>query len=115
MKILLVLALGAGLYYAAYILPSQMLSDTTSHTTAEPGHTTSHTTGNTTTPEVRYVVIVEVLEQRSGAGEQFQNVGYLQRGESVTVYELAETESGACRKWARIGAAVWVCADMLGQ
>lgn len=65
------------------------------------------------TPNARRSVTVDVLEVRSGAGESFSNVGYLRRGDLVTVYEIQSATGEACRQWARIGAEQWTCYDFL--
>lgn len=96
--VLAVVAMSAVLVYLAYVLPSQWLGDATSHQV---------------TPNARRSVTVDVLEVRSGAGESFSNVGYLRRGDLVTVYEIQSATGEACRQWARIGAEQWTCYDFL--
>lgn len=60
-----------------------------------------------------YKVTATVLEVRAAPGELSDNIGYLQRGATVTVYETKETPSEVCRAWARIGIGKWVCMDRL--
>ena len=118
--VLAVVAMSAVLVYLAYVLPSRLLGDTMSHHVTPTGDTMSHhvtPTGDTTshqvTPNARRSVTVEVLEVRSGAGESFSNVGYLRRGDRVTVYEIQSATEETCRQWARIGAEQWTCYDFL--
>ena len=108
--VLAVVAMSAGLVYLAYVIPSQWLGDTKSHQVTPTSDTTSH---QTVTPNARRSVTVDVLEVRSGAGESFSNVGYLRRGDLVTVYEIQSATGEACRQWARIGAEQWTCYDFL--
>ena len=108
-RVLAVVAMSAVLVYLAYVLPSRLLGDTTSHHVTPTGDATSHQV----TPNARRSVTVDVLEVRSGAGESFSNVGYLRRGDLVTVYEIQSATGEACRQWARIGAEQWTCYDFL--
>ena len=108
-RVLAVVAMSAVLVYLAYVLPSQWLGDTMSHQVTPTGDTTSHQV----TPNARRSVTVEVLEVRSGAGESFSNVGYLRRGDRVTVYAIQSATEETCRQWARIGAEQWTCYDFL--
>lgn len=107
--VLAVVAMSAVLVYLAYVLPSRLLGDTMSHHVTPTGDATSHQV----TPNARRSVTVDVLEVRSGAGESFSNVGYLRRGDLVTVYEIQSATGEACRQWARIGAEQWTCYDFL--
>jgi hypothetical protein len=109
-------AMSAGLVYLAFVLPSRMLGDTMRTPTVTP----SHTMPAKVTPSqeqvtllARHSVTVTVLEVRNGAGEAFTNVGYLRRGDSVTVYEVQTVTGETCRQWARIGAGEWTCYDYL--
>lgn len=114
--VLAVVAMSAALVYLAYVLPSQMLGDTMSHQTVTPSHTMTEQgtpLQDEVTPLARHGVTVEVLEVRSGAGEMFQNVGYLRHGETVTVYEVQTVTGETCRQWARIDADKWTCYEML--
>ena len=118
--VLAVVAMSAVLVYLAYVLPSRLLGDTMSHHVTPTGDTMSHqvtptsdTTSHQVTPNARRSVTVDVLEVRSGAGESFSNVGYLRRGDLVTVYEIQSATGEACRQWARIGAEQWTCYDFL--
>ncbi|HMR99821.1 MAG TPA: hypothetical protein PKE62_11245 [Anaerolineales bacterium] len=111
--VLAVVAMSAVLVYLAYVIPSQLLGDTMSHQTVTPNQTDVTPTRAEVTPTARYSVTVEVLEVRSGAGESFPNVGYLRRGDLVTVYEIQSATGEACRQWARIGAEQWTCYDFL--
>lgn len=118
--VLAVVAMSAVLVYLAYVLPSQWLGDTMSHQVTPTGDTMSHhvtptsdTTSHQVTPNARRSVTVDVLEVRSGAGESFSNVGYLRRGDRVTVYEIQSETDETCRQWARIGAERWTCYDFL--
>lgn len=120
MKRAFIVAMSAGLVYLAFVLPSRMLRDTITAGTVTPSRTDAptvtpngHTMPEQVTPFPAYSVTVEVLEVRSGAGETFPNVGYLRRGDSVTVYEVQAVTGETCRHWARIGAGVWTCYDML--
>ena len=60
-----------------------------------------------------YRVTAYVLEIRKAPGELSDNIGYLQRGAVVTVYETQETPNEACLTWARIQKESWVCMDRL--
>ncbi|MBK9008657.1 MAG: hypothetical protein IPM31_16930 [Anaerolineae bacterium] len=113
--VLAVVAMSAVLVYLAYVLPSRLLGDTMSHHVTPTGDTTSYhpLAGHQVTPNARRSVTVDVLEVRSGAGESFSNVGYLRRGDLVTVYEIQSATGEACRQWARIGAEQWTCYDFL--
>ena len=61
----------------------------------------------------KFVVASDVLEVREGPGEKSLNVGYLEKGDIVTVYETKKTTLEKCLTWARIGVGRWVCADWL--
>jgi hypothetical protein len=111
-SVLAVVAMSAVLVYLAYVLPSQLLGDTLSHQTVTDAPTVTQASHHVT-PTARHSVTVEVLEVRMGAGESFLNVGYLRRGDSVTVYEIQSATGEACRQWARIGADKWTCYDFL--
>lgn len=114
-SVLAVVAMSSVLVYLAYVLPSQWLGDTMSHHVTPTSDTTSYhpLAGHQVTPNARRSVTVDVLEVRSGAGESFSNVGYLRRGDLVTVYEIQSATGEACRQWARIGAEQWTCYDFL--
>ena len=60
-----------------------------------------------------YVVTSDVLEIRNGAGEVYRNIGYLERGDSVRIYETKKTTLEKCSEWARIDVRSWVCKDRL--
>lgn len=113
--VLAVVAMSAVLVYLAYVLPSRLLGDTMSHHVTPTGDATSYhpLAGHQVTPNARRSVTVDVLEVRSGAGESFSNVGYLRRGDRVTVYALRSATEETCRQWARIGAEQWTCYDFL--
>lgn len=115
-RVLAVMAMSAVLVYLAFMIPSQLLRDTMSHQTEATSGADAPTVTplqDEVTPTARHGVTVEVLEVRSGAGESFSNVGYLRRGDGVTVYEIQSATGEACRQWARIGAAQWTCYDYL--
>lgn len=114
-SVLAVVAMSSVLVYLAYVLPSQWLGDTMSHQVTPTSDTTSYhpLAGHHVTPNARRSVTVDVLEVRSGAGESFSNVGYLRRGDLVTVYEIQSATEETCRQWARIGAEQWTCYDFL--
>ena len=61
-----------------------------------------------------YVVVPDVLEVRAAPGEKSRNVGYLETGDTVTVYIVINGITlEKCSAWARVGGARWVCADRL--
>lgn len=62
-----------------------------------------------------YKVSTDVLEVRRAPGEKSLNVGYLGKGDIVTVFETKKTTSEKCLTWARIGSARWVCMDRLSK
>jgi uncharacterized protein YgiM (DUF1202 family) len=70
-------------------------------------------------PEVtlipEFIVIADTLEIRSGAGENFPNVGYLAKGDRVQVYSRSAADTATCRQWAQISkdGSRWVCAEYL--
>lgn len=67
------------------------------------------------TPRPVYTVAADALEVRTGPGETALNVGYLTRGEIITVYETAQTEHEYCTNWVRIYPSLsrWVCFEYL--
>jgi hypothetical protein len=65
-------------------------------------------------PAPLYVVLPDVLEVRAAPGETSLNVGYLEVGETVTVYIIVKGNTlEKCSAWARVGRGRWVCADRL--
>jgi hypothetical protein len=72
----------------------------------------------TTQPSIHpvlYVVASEALEIRDGPGEAAANIGYLKRGQTVTIYKTAQAEREYCTTWAKIDRALnrWVCFSRL--
>jgi uncharacterized protein YgiM (DUF1202 family) len=65
-------------------------------------------------PGDSYVVSADVLEVRAAPGETSLNVGYLEVGETVTVYIIIRGNTlEKCSAWARVGRGRWACADRL--
>jgi hypothetical protein len=67
-----------------------------------------------------YHVKTTALEVRSAPGETLLNIGYLQRGDQVIVYQTAHLKHEYCSKWAKISPATnparWVCfEDLSGE
>lgn len=78
--------------------------------TAAPSSTPTSTPVYTT-----YIVTSDVLEIRLGPTEISRNIGYLERGAVVTVYETKKTTLEKCSEWAKIGIRSWVCFDRLAE
>ena len=50
-------------------------------------------------PEARYIVTAEILQIRTGAGEEFAPLGYLSQNEIVTCLSIAPAQDGG--RWCR--------------
>jgi uncharacterized protein YgiM (DUF1202 family) len=128
---LLVVLFFASLVYVAYYLPGKMISEALSTTDVPPTSTDVPPTERATTENVpptpsdvpptdadvppTYTVIADTLEIRTGPGEQFPNVGYLDRGDHVTMYHQQETPGEPCEVWAQIASdgSRWTCFEFL--
>lgn len=78
-------------------------------TTAESSGSGSGSTSGSTSEsggEAARVTGAAMLNVRSGPGTDYGRMGYLNRGETITVYET-QTVNGT--KWGRIGQNRWVC------
>jgi hypothetical protein len=90
---------------------------TPSQTQAVSTETASPSPPPTRTRRPVYTVASDALEIRSGPSEAALNMGFLARGDRVTIYRTAQAESEYCKAWAKISPAAaparWVCFDNL--
>jgi hypothetical protein len=92
--------------------PQTMTATPSQATIARPS---SNLKFSQSTPHPVYAVVADALEVRTGPGEAAPNVGYLTRGEIVTVYETAQAKREYCTTWVKIYASLsrWVCFEYL--
>jgi hypothetical protein len=96
--------------YAGPALPGTVIPSIT----AQPSPSQAATIQPSLRPVV-YTVASEALEIRTGPGEAAANIGYLMRGQTVTIYKTAQAEHEYCTTWAKIDPALnrWVCFSRL--
>ena len=101
--------------YAAIYPPAANGETEETATPPAPTATAQAMTAPTPTPHHVYIVAADALEVRTGPSETAPNVGYLVRGQIVTVYETAQAEQEHCTTWAKIAhnQGRWVCMKYL--
>src|SRR6266498_1692165 len=92
-------------------LPADTTATPTTATVTKAAPTMTKKPASPTPPRFQaFIVNVEALEVRTGPTETAANVGYLERGAVVIVYETAPADE-YCKTWAKIAPAAnrWVC------